>query len=194
MFSKAILCLALCAPFASAGLIGQSVTGTLAFNGGPTNWFDPVNGFVPVSGYLNTAGATVTIADPAVEFGFNDSVNLDTADFTAASQLIISDSTSSGSAPAVYTFTSSTPGLFTGVSLNSNSNSAFQSVALVGDTITVTYTALLLGADVTPQIAPDVTTIDVTTSAVPEPSTLLLSALGLAGFAAWQLRRRFFFR
>ncbi len=52
-------------------MIGTSVTGELLFDGDPAELLDPANLEVP-GGYLNTAGTTVTISDPAVEFGFQD--------------------------------------------------------------------------------------------------------------------------
>ena len=82
----------------AAGVTGTSVTGNLFFGSLPNNYFDPNNGFVP-SGYLNTAGTTVSIASPAVEFGFNDGLNFDTANFSAF-QFTLEDSVESGPADA----------------------------------------------------------------------------------------------
>ena len=64
--AAAIGLLATCS--AHAGLIGKPVTGSLQFNGGGLNYFDPANPTVP-TGYLNTSSPTVTIGDPAQEFG-----------------------------------------------------------------------------------------------------------------------------
>jgi hypothetical protein len=56
---------------ANASLVGSSVTGSLftPVTNTTTNYFDPANGDVP-PGYGNSAGTTVTIANPGVEFAF----------------------------------------------------------------------------------------------------------------------------
>ena len=74
---------------ARAGLIGTDVTGSAELNLIPINIFDPANGMVPL-GYLNDDGTTVTIAEPAIEFGAQTSTNLFTANFTDT-QLIVTD-------------------------------------------------------------------------------------------------------
>src|SRR5215213_9781498 len=68
---------------AHALLLGTSVTGSLTFGAGSTNFFNPANGFVP-PGFGNSSPGTntVTIAEPLVEFGFEDGANRDTANFT----------------------------------------------------------------------------------------------------------------
>src|SRR5262245_10393541 len=68
----------LCVPLLMVGaanasvLIGTTVTGSLTGNGG-VNVFDPANLMPPTSfvppGDLNATGTTVTIQDPATEFG-----------------------------------------------------------------------------------------------------------------------------
>ena len=67
---------------AQASLVGTQVTGTLQFNGGGPNYFDPANGRVP-AGYLNSAGPAVVISSTATEFGFQNASGTDTvlADF-----------------------------------------------------------------------------------------------------------------
>ncbi len=62
-FATAVTIGLLAACSAHAGLIGQQVTGSLQFNGGGLNYFDPANPTVP-AGYLNTSSPTVTIAVP----------------------------------------------------------------------------------------------------------------------------------
>jgi hypothetical protein len=56
---------------ANATLVGSSVTGTLftPVTNTTTNYFDPAHGEVP-PGYGNSAGTTVTIGNPVVEFGW----------------------------------------------------------------------------------------------------------------------------
>lgn len=175
----------LAASSAQAGLIGQQVTGRLSFNGGSINYFDPSNGFVP-AGYLNTGGATVTIADPAKEFGFRDSANLDVANFTDT-QLIISDQIfSSGAAPWLMTFTSLAPGLFQGLTLVSEGFNPNLTYSLDADTLTfhwkgtgrkeASYEAVFNVAS---------------RNNVPEPGSLALLALSLIGVSL-SLRRKVF--
>jgi hypothetical protein len=65
-------------------------------------------------GYLNDAGTTVTIAEPAIEFGAQTSTNLFTANFTDT-QLIVTDMSSApfGGTSFLMSFTDSA---FTGLS------------------------------------------------------------------------------
>ena len=74
----------------NAALVGTSVTGSLTFDGDPSNYFDPGYGFVPSSGYLNIDGTTVLVSNSAVEFGFDDGASRITADFFDT-QLTLSD-------------------------------------------------------------------------------------------------------
>ena len=85
------------------GLIGSSVTGSLVFTGLTANYFDPTNGFVP-AGYENTAGTTVTIASPAVEFGFQDAGNTDFTNFSAT-QFTVEDVLAPGAGGTDTAFT-----------------------------------------------------------------------------------------
>ena len=80
-----------------ADLTGTQVTGSLQFSAPPPvgiNYFDPANQYVdgPLGtfpgGSLNSSGTTVTISGTAVEFGYKDSDNTDSANFTG-SQLTI---------------------------------------------------------------------------------------------------------
>jgi hypothetical protein len=173
----AVLCLGLL-PLAAqgSGLTGSSVTGSLMFNGNPTNYFDPANGYVP-SGYLNTMGPTVTIQAPAVEFGFDDTTNLDLTNFSA-SQFTVEDvvENSSGNAPFTMTFTDSA---FMGMTFNKVSDSfpnGGLTYAVTGDTITINWAG-----------GPVNTNDDYTSTftVVPEPSTwaTALVGLGLLGCA-----------
>ncbi len=119
-----------------ADLTGSQVTGTLTFSGGSINYFNPANGFVPV-GFSNTAGPTVTVANPAVEFGFADGANRDTADFSSSS-LLITDigSSTAGSGAFRMTFMDLSFGSFSGVILTANTfgNLTF---SLVGNLLTI---------------------------------------------------------
>ena len=173
----AVVCLGLL-PLAAqgSGLTGSSVTGSLTFDPNPTNYFDPANGFVP-PGYLNTAGTTVTIQAPAVEFGFNDNVNFDLANFSA-SQFTIEDVVESSGIdnPFTMTFTDSA---FMGMTFNQVSDSfpnGGLTYAIAGSTITLTWA----GGPTNPN--DDYTS---TFTVVPEASTwaTALVGLGLLGCA-----------
>jgi uncharacterized repeat protein (TIGR01451 family) len=125
---------------------GSSVTGSLQFNGGGTNFFDPNQGFVPATGYENSStafnSATVPVASGPVEFGFNDGANLITADFDGAT-LVLQDisSTSSGGAPQTYVFTDPA---FSGLAVTKTGDTfpgGGLSASLVGTTLTITVGA-----------------------------------------------------
>ena len=183
-FAIAAACLA--TSTAKADLIGTSVTGSLQFGGSGTNSFDPANGFVngPFGTYpggsLNAAGTTVTISGTATEFGFMDTTNTDSADFTGT-QLTVTDVTRVGSNSATYTFTDTA---FNSLSLVSNSFPAGFTYSLSGDTITVN-TPLFFSAAGTYQAVFNVNS----GSTVPDTgSTLLLMGVGLAGIGL--LRRK----
>ena len=163
-------------------LLGTQVTGVMNIAGAPANFFDPANGYVP-SGYLNkTDGTTVTIADPAVEFGFQDGNNLDTADFTDTT-LTLTDVSKSSSVSNTYQFT----------------NAAFAGLTLLktSDTFTGGVTANLDGTTLT-IVAPEfglpgtyAATFSFRSATVPEPSTITLAAtaglMGLGG--SWRRRK-----
>jgi hypothetical protein len=167
----------------AAAVIGSSVTGGLFF--GTLNQFDPVNGNVP-TGFSNytSGGLTVTIAEPAIEFGFNDTANFDTVNITAT-QIIITDvrtgplASVASSSPFKITLTdTSFPDGITQLS-NSFDSSAF---TLSGSTFTfnsfgtsqpATYTAVFDFA-----------------AAVPEPSTWAMMILGFAGIGFMAYRRK----
>ena len=157
-----------------AALIGTSVTGSLEFNGGPLNFFDPVFGFVP-NGYLNSAGTTVTISNSAVEFGYDDSANRITADFTD-NQLVISNLVEASSSNLPFTM------VFTDTALSG------QVVTTVSDNFPLTYS--LNGSVLTVNWAGgNVTTGQTFTGTfniapAPEPSAVgLLLCSGLAAVA-----------
>ncbi|MGC4032247.1 MAG: PEP-CTERM sorting domain-containing protein [Tepidisphaeraceae bacterium] len=96
---------ALTAAARAAGFDGTAVTGSLRFVGN-VNYFDPANNRVP-GGYGNSTSATnVTIADPGIEFGFQDQYGRITADF-AGTRLTISETALIGTDAVIerYAFT-----------------------------------------------------------------------------------------
>jgi hypothetical protein len=167
----------------AAAVIGSSVTGGLFFANPALNQFDPLNNNVP-DGFSNKLGrTTVTVAEPAIEFGFLDTANFDTVNITAT-QIIITDvrtgesaSVASGS-PFKITLTDTS--FSDGITLLSNS---FDSTAsLSGTTFTfnsfgtskpATYTAVFGFA-----------------AAVPEPSTWAMMILGFAGVGFMAYRKK----
>jgi hypothetical protein len=171
ILAVAAIALLACGP-ASADLIGTSVTGSIDFGGNGVNYFDPARGFVP-PGYLNyTEGTTVTIAQPQIEFGYMDSSNLDTANFTG-NQLIVTDTVSNAANFWTMTFTDTA---FTGLPLTKVSDTFTHggvTGTLVGDTITVFWGGTgtadgLLAA-----------TFDVGVSSIPEPSAIVMACTAI---------------
>jgi hypothetical protein len=164
--------LAAAAP-AHASLVGASVTGSMQINGGGLNYFDPANGFVP-NGFLNkTSGTTVTISTSQTEFGFQDSINFDTVNFTD-NGFTLTDISNVGSAPITYKFTSNA---FLGLSLTELSDNFLAGGAnatLVGNLLTIT-TANFNAHNGT------FTASYSFGSAVPEASTWALMIIGFAG-------------
>jgi len=187
LLRKLSLAVALLAPVSFAGVIGQTITGSLQFNGGGLNYFSPANGFVPASGYLNSgASATVVAADPAIEWGYSDGSNTDSADFTPT-QLIIGDFASNvnNNAPATYSFTSANSGVFTSISLASNNHPGYSSVTLVGNVITVSFVSVGIASEA----AGTQFTTTFNVNAVPEPATFAVAGAALAGLIVWRRRR-----
>jgi hypothetical protein len=178
LFAIAVLCLS--ASTLRADAIGTLVTGTLNFNGfGTTNYFDAANGFVP-PGYGNSGGSiTVPIDSGIVEFGYNDTANLDTADFTGSS-LTITDESFVGNSGG-YTMTFTDPA-FTGFTAVDNELGLLYSFS--GHTLTVTFPAGNIKG--TESSAFEFTSI----TPIPEPGTLALMATGLLGAAVLIHRRR----
>ena len=159
---------------ANAQLLGAGIFGNMMVGGNSTpNYFDPANGFVP-AGYLNTAGPSVTIANPAKEFGYDDGLNLDEADFTA-NTLTLRDISQGGSIPVKYQFSCNA---FIGLTCTQIS-STFPSITktLVGNLLTID--APTIGAAGTYTAVFQFT-------AVPEPASIAAVGLGLA----FLIRRR----
>jgi hypothetical protein len=159
-----------------AGLIGTSVTGTLNFGGGGSNYYDPANGLVP-AGYLNTSGPTVTIAEPAIEFGFADSVNRDVTNFTDSiltfTDTCVTTTCTANNSIDLY-FTNNA---FTSIALLS-SDFTISSWGLAGNTIHITIPAFSMSQTTyTAQFL-----VGSEAAGVPEPSSFSLLALGVAAF------------
>jgi hypothetical protein len=168
---------------ANAGLLGSSVNGQLNFGGNPTNFFDPANGFVPPS-FLNAAGPTVTIAEPAIEFGYMDGANLDTANFTDT-QLFISDTVTSSGSNSALTMTFTDPA-FTSVSEVGDNFPGGLSASLVGDVLTVTWGGGSVTAGQAFTGAFNIGSATVT----PEPTSLTLLGMGAVGLLGYGWRRK----
>jgi hypothetical protein len=148
------------------------------------NFFDPTNGFVP-SGFSNSSPNTntVTVAEPAIEFGYSDLANLDTINITG-SQIILTDTSGAGSSQVTYVLTDIA---FTGLTPVSSNFPGVVSFTLSGDTIT-------FGSPTIPQRTPGIyqAVFDVTSNvtAVPEPSTWAMMLLGFAGIGFATYRRK----
>src|ERR1700735_3693878 len=145
--------------------IGTSVTGSLAFQGFPINFFDPANDGVP-AGFGNHAGTKVTIGS-GTEFGYSDAANLDTANFTGSTLTLSDTGFGEGQASFVMKFTDPDFKSFSLISNGLGVNCSF-----AGDTLTVkfdggdfmgTETAVLAYAPNQSQ-----------TGVTPEPATLAL--------------------
>ena len=155
----------------------DTTTGTLNFGGGGTNWFDPANGFVP-AGYGNSASNVNVTIGPGVEFGFQDSFNTDTADFTGT-QLIIQDVVNGFASDLNFTMMFTNPG-YTGISLVGSSFPGSFTYSLDANFITINWG----GGNVE-----GVKTAVFDLQAVPEPGSMMLLGSGLIGLGG-VIRRR----
>ena len=177
LFAIAVLCLS--ASTLRADAIGTPVTGTLNFTGfGTTNYWDPAHGFVP-PGYGNSGGSVTVPIGPGIEFGYNDTANLDTADFTGTTLTVSDESFIGDSNGWVMTFTDPAFIGFTEID-----NGLGLSYGFSGHTLTLTFpTGNIKGTEVS--------TFDFTSaSPIPEPGTLALMATGLLGAAGLIHRKR----
>jgi hypothetical protein len=164
-----------------ADLLGSSVTGTLTFGTGTTNYYDPAKPYVP-AGYLNHAGPTVTIGGLAPDFGFADTYDTITANFTGNS-LTITDSGLSG-AGWTQTFTDTAfAGATFVITADNFANGGLQS-SLVGDVLTVTWAGTAGDPGSTGGFS-------YTPGTVPEPASwvMLLFALAVCSLAAFRLKK-----
>lgn len=182
----ASLCAAFAPPVAhAASLVGTFVTGSLTFSGDPSNYFDPGYGFVPAMGYLNSSGATVTISDSAVEFGYDDGASVISANFSD-NALSVSDLIELSGASSGFRLTF-TDAAFAGQVVSGVSDDfPFTSYAVSGDVLTLNYAGAA-----NPPVGQTLAA-SFTLTAAPEPSSkgLIAGALltALSAFYRKQLR------
>ena len=160
---------------ASATLVDSPVSGSLTFDGDPSNYFDPGYGFVP-SAYLNSTGTTVTVSETAIEFGFNDGSSLIAADFFD-NRLVVSDLIETPGASNSFRMRF-TDAAFAGQYLMPASDSfPLDLHSITGDTIMLDYPG---GNPTTGQTL----TASFVVAPVPEPSTIgFFSIAAFAGLA-----------
>lgn len=184
--SLALIAVISVAAYGSASA-ATTISGTLNFGSDSTNYYDPANLFVP-AGYGNFAGLPVTVG-AGVEFGFDDGLNLITADFTFTSLVItnVTGPDTGGAAAWTQTFKAGTAGLFDGLTLINDTFLKGVTYGLVGDTLTVSW----VGTDLE-DITGAVTFAFNGPSEVPLPAALPLFATILAsgGLIAWRRKRK----
>jgi hypothetical protein len=181
-FKKALVGAAFAASMIASPAFAQNITGTLNFNSlGGLNFFDPANGGVP-AGYGNAGSATVAIG-PGVEFGYQDSANTDSADFTGTSLTIMDVTTSTNAAPFFMVFTSSAAGFFNNAAFSSNGFGGTLSVS--GNTLT--FSAPQFNSPTGTRVS--VITFAGATAGVPEPATWAMMMVGF-GAVGFTMRRR----
>ena len=171
-------------------LLGASVSGNLEILAAPAaNFFERTYGYsLSSSTAYQTNSTTVTIADPAVEFGFQESNNVASLDFTDT-QLIFNEVTTAPNIPVHafrITFTSSAFNGLALTKLQDNFYSGGLTATLTNDTLVITnpgsegiaqgeYGAVF-------QFAPIPT---------PEPGTIVMAVSALPiGLGVWMQRRR----
>jgi hypothetical protein len=170
LLSAGALTLVLVAPAHATTLDGSLVLGI-----NTTNYFAPGNGFVP-AGFGNSASANGVTIGGGTEFGFADTTNRDTADFTATGFTITDiSSTSLGGPNFIMKFTAN-DSYFTGLSLVSDTFGG--SFSLVGNVFT--YNAPVVSGITTRTAVFSVGT----PAGVPEPATWAMMLLGFGVIGA----------
>jgi hypothetical protein len=175
----AVLCLSAGSLWADG--IGTDVTGSLTFNGNtaPPNYFDAANGFVP-AGYGNSGGSTTVTIGPGIEFGFADSLNLYTADFTGSTLTISNEVLQNGDSVSFQMIFSDTA--FSGFTLVSNDLGL--TYGFTGNTLTIDRPAGSFSG-----VSASVFNYTTAASPVPEPGTIVLLGTVLLG-AVGAVRRK----
>ncbi len=153
----------------------------------PPNYFDPANGRVP-DGYSNkTQGPTVTVADPAIEFGYADSTNTVTADITNT-QVILNDFTSVGSSG--YTVTLTDAGFDSLVKMSDTFQNGGIRASRSGNLLTFSVPAFTVNGLTSLGGYSAVFTVN-SFAPVPEPGSIaLLVGIGVTGAAFLNRKRR----
>ena len=183
--SIAALGLMLCAGHAQAApiLLGTQVTGSINFGANPINYYDSDNGFVP-GGCLNsgTGSTTVTIADPNVEFCFNDGANIDRAQFTDT-MITLTDEVlgAAGALDWTQMFTDAAFVGLTFVEIGDNFPNGGVNLVHAGNQLTFTWAGTG---------APGNFAATYEVAAIPEPMTLALLGVGLGALGARARRKR----
>lgn len=176
--------------YASAGVLGTTVTGGMYFGGGSNNYFNSSLGYVPGGCQNSGAGtASVVVVNPAVEFCFVDNgANTNTAQFTDDT-LSVTDLVTDNAISWKMTFAFA-PNTVLGVSETSDlfTNGGL-SYSFANDMLTLKWAGTgsgrgkrNLNAQYALQIAP--------TNTVPEPTSLALLGLGVLAFGAARFKRK----
>jgi hypothetical protein len=174
--------------YASAGVLGTTVTGGMYFNGGSDNYFNSSLGYVPGGCQNSGAGtASVVVVNPAVEFCIADASNTNTAQFTNDTLSVTDLVRAGGASPWKMTFAFA-PNTVLGVSETSDFfNNGGLSYSFANDMLILNWAGtgsinLNLNAQYALQIAP--------TNAVPEPTSVALLSLGVLAFGAARFKRK----
>jgi hypothetical protein len=166
-----------------------TLTGSLFFNGGGPNYYDPANGFVP-AGFSNSSSNIVTVAGFPITFGYQDGTNTDNTTFSSATSFTFQDqvTNSGGNASITLQFVSSVAGFFTGFAKQSDNfpGGFTDTISSDGTTITLNWA----GGSVTNGQVFDATFVGTAVNPVPLPGALPLFASGLVGLGLLGRRRK----